>query len=38
VRDVRAIQKTIHVTNATATIDSEPPIISCASKVRPRGP
>ena len=33
-----AIQKIIHVTRPTATIESVPPISSCASKVRPRGP
>ena len=37
-RAVRAIQKIIQVTKPTATIDSPPPIISWASKVRPRGP
>ena len=38
VRAVRAIQKTIQVTMPTATIESDPPIASCASNVRPRGP
>ena len=37
-RAVRAIQKIIIVTNATAMIDSDPPIISWASNDRPRGP
>ncbi len=37
-RAARAIQKIIQVTKTTATIDSMPPISSCALKVRPRGP
>ena len=37
-RAVRAIQKIIQVTRATARIDSVPPIASCASKLRPLGP
>ena len=37
-RAARAIQKIIQVTKPTATIDRLPPISSCASKVRPRGP
>ncbi|CAM5709129.1 hypothetical protein STENM223S_01242 [Streptomyces tendae] len=32
-RAVRRIQKTIHVTRTTATIDSEPPRASCALNV-----
>ena len=38
VRAERAIHITIQVTKPTATIDSVPPIASCASKVSPRGP
>ena len=34
----RAIQNTIQVTKPTATMDRMPPIASCASKVRRRGP
>ena len=37
-RAARAIQKIIQVTKTTAMIDSVPPIVSWASKVRPRGP
>ena len=37
-RAARAIQKIIQVTKPTATIDSSPPISSCASKVSPLGP
>ena len=37
-RAARAIQKIIQVTNATAMIERQPPIISWASKVSPRGP
>ena len=38
VRAARAIQKIIQVTKPTATMERVPPISSCASKVRPRGP
>ena len=34
----RAIHITIQVTKPTATIDSTPPMVSCASKLSPRGP
>ena len=37
-RAVRAIQKIIQVTRPTATIDSVPPMASCASNDRPEGP
>ena len=37
-RAARAIQKIIQVTKTTATIESEPPMASWASKVSPRGP
>jgi hypothetical protein len=34
-RAVRSIQKIIQVTNPAATIESRPPMSSCASKERP---
>ena len=37
-RAVRAIQKIIQVTRPTATIDSVPPMASCASNDSPEGP
>ena len=37
-RAERAIHITIQVTKPTATIESVPPIASCASKLSPRGP
>ena len=37
-RAVRSIQMIIQVMKPTATIESEPPMISCASKLRPYAP